>query len=113
MKDKIPVIKRGTIDQFEEYVARSHDLKEWDWSPRNPVLSYDDHDRQLVGKFTPEEIDKIRSAKNINNSDLDMCEWQDGLYMVYSWGNQRGTEFLAEAAADCTEREFCESFFTS
>ena len=102
----------GSYEQgFREYVARSRDLKDWVWSPRNPVLSYGDDDRKLSGNFTPQEMEKIRSAENINVSDLDMCEWRNKLYMVYSWGNQRGTEFLAEAEADCTEQEFCESFF--
>lgn len=98
-------------DGFQEYVVRSKDLKEWEWSSRNPVLSYDDDDRILAAPFNADEIRQIQNAVNINNSDLDMCEWQGKLQMTYSWGNQRGTEFLALATADCNEREFCESFW--
>ncbi len=96
---------------FQEYVARSRDLKEWELSSRNPVLSSDDDDRILAYPFDAAEIQQIRDAVNINNSDLDMCEWQGHLHMTYSWGNQRGTEFLAQATANCCEREFCESFW--
>ncbi len=96
---------------FEEYVVRSRDLKKWEWSSRNPVMTYNDEDRKLAADFSPEDERKIAIAENINVSDLDMCEWRNKLYMVYSWGNQRGTEYLAEAEAECTEQEFCESFF--
>ena len=44
-------------------------------------------------------------------SDLDMCEWNGKLVCLYSWGNQRGCEFSALAEANCTEKEFFESFF--
>ena len=40
-----------------------------------------------------------------------MCEFGGKLVCFYSWGNQRGKAFSALAEADCTEREFCESFF--
>ena len=41
-----------------------------------------------------------------------MCEWKGDLVISYSWGNQRGKEFLALAKVrNATEREFCESFF--
>lgn len=96
---------------FQEYVARSRNLKEWELSSRNPVMSSDDSDRILAYNFDAAEIQQIQNAVNINNSDLDMCEWQGHLHMTYSWGNQRGTEFLAQATANGSEREFCESFW--
>jgi len=96
---------------FREFAARSRDLKHWEWSPQNPVMAPGDEDRQLNGRFSEAEKELIRNAVNINNSDLDMCEWQGKLYLVYSWGDQRGTEFLATAEAPGTEKEFCLSFF--
>ena len=92
-------------------VARSRDLKNWEWSPRNPVMEANEDDRKIDGRFSAEERELIRTAADINNSDMDMCEWNGKLFIVYSWGNQRGTEFLAAAEADGTERSFCESWF--
>lgn len=99
---------------FTTRVSRSNDLKNWVMGNR-PVLEYGQEGRQILPraaqKFSNEELVKIASAVNINASDLDMCEWDGKLLMCYSWGNQRGTEFLALAQADCSEKEFCECFF--
>lgn len=96
---------------FLQSVARSKDLRNWEYTPFHPVMDYADDDRKIKGTFSPEELELIRSALDVNNSDMDMCEWKNGLYIVYSWGNQRGTEFLAEARAEYSEQEFCEGFF--
>ena len=95
---------------FREAVARSRDLKNWEYGNRY-VLTYDEDDRKVYGDFSAQELEAIRTAANYNNSDLDMCEWQDKLFMTYSWGNQRGIEFLALAETKCSERDFCVSFF--
>ena len=99
-------------DGFETRVARSSDLKNWQFSP-HIVLSYCKDDRKIhpAARFNAKELETIAAAENINASDLDMCEFGDKLVCFYSWGNQRGKEFSALAEADCTEREFCESFF--
>jgi hypothetical protein len=97
---------------FKTMVARSRDLKDWEFSP-HVVLDYDVADRKIhpAGRFNAKELAEIASAVNINASDLDMCEFGGRLVCFYSWGNQRGKEYSALAEADCTEREFCESFF--
>lgn len=94
---------------FNTFVARSVDLK--NWSEEKSVLPFDDCDRKIL--FPAEESQRrlIETAKNINASDLDMCEYGGKLHMTYSWGDQNGTEFLAVAAADCGEAEFCRSFW--
>ena len=95
---------------FRTRIVRSRDLREWQESPC-PVLSYDESDRVLASDLAPELRERIARAENINASDLDMCEFGGKLHCVYSWGNQRGKEFLALGEADCTEQEFCESYF--
>ncbi|MPN13022.1 hypothetical protein SDC9_160342 [bioreactor metagenome] len=40
-----------------------------------------------------------------------MCYFGGKLRLVYSWGDQRGTEFLAIAEAEADEAKFCESYF--
>ena len=99
---------------FATVVARSRDLRSWEWG-RRPVLERSRDDREILPAaardFTPEQLLKIATAVNINASDLDLCEFDGRLRMCYSWGNQRGIEFLALAEAECTEQEFCKSFF--
>ncbi len=99
-------------DGFQTFVARSTDLKNWEWSRKNPVLTYGEEDRELLGEFTPSLKERIAKAENINASDMDMCEYKGKLELVYSWGNQRGMEFLSRAQADMTEKDFCEYFFS-
>ena len=97
---------------FQTFVARSTDLKNWEWSRKNPVLTYGEEDRELLGEFTPSLKERIAKAENINASDMDMCEYKGKLELVYSWGNQRGMEVLSRAQADMTEKDFCEYFFS-
>ena len=48
---------------------------------------------------------------NVNNSDIDFCEYQGKLIISYSWGNQTGQEFLAAAFYQGTLAEFLCSWF--
>ncbi len=102
----------GGALEFRTRVARSRDLVSWTVSPR-VALDYDADDKLIhpQAKFTPAELDEIRNAKDINVSDLDFCEFGGKLVCSYSWGDQKGHEFLALGEVDSTEREFCESFF--
>jgi len=97
---------------YEQYVVRSKDLVQWEMSPNNPVLQASEEDKRIANpKLTLEQVEKIQSAKNINNSDMDFCEHGGRLVINYSWGNQHGTEFLAEAVYEGTEAEFLKSWF--
>jgi len=97
---------------YETRVVRSRDLVKWHASPLNPVLRADDMDKQIAnGNLSAEQRAKIAAAKNLNNSDVDFCEWQGRLALNYSWGNQQGTEFLAEGVYDGTLEQFLRGWF--
>lgn len=98
--------------KYRERVVRSRDLKEWTLSPKI-VLSHGPEDKKIHAKSGLSDAlrAKVAKARNLNASDLDMCDYDGKLLCCYSWGNQRGTEFLALAEAEMTEKEFCESFF--
>jgi hypothetical protein len=64
-------------------------------------------------KLPPELCQWIATAKNLNNSDIDFCENGGQLLINYSWGNQQGTEFLAEATFSGTEKQFLRCWFPS
>jgi hypothetical protein len=97
---------------YEQYVVRSKDLIEWQLSPLNPVLAASEADKRIANPALDEEQRKgISEATNLNNSDIDFCEFEGKLIINYSWGNQRGVEFLAEARYEGTEAQFLEGWF--
>lgn len=94
-------------ESYQQYVVRSRDLIHWEPSPFNPVLQASDEDKRIANpKLTPEQQQRIRGATNINNSDIDFCEYEGQMVINYSWGNQRGVEHLAEATYDGTVAQF-------
>ena len=101
----------GTYETgIRQFISRSADLKKWAPSPYI-VMDFSDEDRRIHGDFTSEQCSAIAHAVNINNSDLDLCEYQNKVIMYYSWGNQRGIEFLATASADGNLDDFLSSWF--
>jgi hypothetical protein len=97
---------------YEQFVVRSKDLIDWQLSPLNPVLKASNEDKQIANpKLSAEQREEIAGAKNINNSDIDFCEHAGRLVINYSWGDQHGTEFLAEAEYDGTLAEFLEGWY--
>ena len=105
----LEVIGGGT---YETYVVRSRDLIQWESSPLNPVLKASDEDKTIVNSgLSEKQKQKIAGANNLNNSDIDFCEFNGKLIINYSWGDQIGTEFLAEAIYDGTLEEFLEGWF--
>ena len=99
-------------DGYETRVVRSRDLIHWESSPLNPVLKASEEDRRIANpKLPPDLCQRIATAKNLNNSDIDFCEDGGKLLINYSWGNQQGVEFLAEATFSGTEKQFLRGWF--
>jgi hypothetical protein len=97
---------------YEMRVVRSKDLIHWEPSPLNPVLKASDEDRTILNPNLPPALrQRIATAANLNNSDIDFCEYRHELVVNYSWGNQQGTEFLAEAVFPGTEKQFLRGWF--
>lgn len=78
---------------FEVYVARSRDLRKWEWSGANPVLT---PDGQMDG---------------INASDADLCELDGKTYLYYSVGDQRTWMDIRRAIYDGPMNEFLAAWF--
>jgi len=97
---------------YEARVVRSKDLESWEASPLNPVLKASEEDRQIANNnLSGEQQQRIKVAENCNNSDIDFCEYKGKLIINYSWGNQRGEEFLAEAFYEGTMEQFLKGWF--
>ena len=77
---------------FEIYLARSKDLKSWELSPANPLL-------------TPGLDD------GVNASDPDIMEFRGQTYLYYSVGDQRSWSLLKRAVYPGTLSEFLSSGF--
>ncbi|MBR4941491.1 MAG: hypothetical protein IKZ19_05775 [Clostridia bacterium] len=99
--------------RYANSVARSRDLKNWEYSPINPVLMYDESEDKKIGTpfLTPADRARISAALDINNSDMELCEYLGRTIIYYSWGDQQGTEFLAEACYEGGMHEFLKAFF--
>ncbi|MCD6379584.1 family 10 glycosylhydrolase [bacterium] len=106
---------KGNYGTYETYVVRSRDLIHWEASSLNPVLKASDEDKIIAISANPGLSEnqklKIAQARNLNNSDIDFCEFNGKLIINYSWGDQVGTEFLAEAVYDGTLEEFLKGWF--
>ena len=100
-------------EKYANCVARSLDLKKWEYSPLNPVLMYDSaEDKKIANPFlSPHERERIARAADVNNSDMELCEFLGRTVIYYSWGNQHGIEFLAEAAYEGPPAALLKGFF--
>ena len=77
-------------------------------------MQFSDDDKRIANpKLTPAERERIAKAVNLNNSDVDFCEFQGKVVIYYSWGNQHGVEHLAEAVYEGTLESFLRGFFPS
>ena len=104
--------KTGLPTLFEQNITRSQDLKKWQDSKLNPVLTPSTDDKIIFNKYMDrKDIHSIKHALNINNSDIEFVYYKNKLVILYSWGNQRGVEFLAEAEFDGSESNFLKGFF--
>jgi dienelactone hydrolase len=99
-------------DGYEMRLVRSRDLIKWEPSPLNPILRASAEDKLIANpKINGDQRGRIANAVNLNNSDIDFCQWQGRLVINYSWGNQQGVEHLAEALYDGTESQFLKGWF--
>ncbi|MCL5019308.1 MAG: hypothetical protein M1426_02370 [Patescibacteria group bacterium] len=97
---------------YVPYIVRSKNLIDWQLSPLNPVLDYSPEDKIIANpNLTREQRQLIAKAVDINNSDVDLCEFKGKVIIYYSWGNQQGIEFLAEAVYDGALKSFLQGFF--
>lgn len=97
---------------YEMRVVRSRGLVHWEPSPLNPVLRHSAEDKKIANpKLTAEQRAIIENAENRNNSDIDFCEYQGRTLITYSWGNQKGVEFLAEASYAGSVKSLLQGFF--
>jgi hypothetical protein len=74
------------------YMARSTDLEKWELSPFNPVL-------------------EAETGEGINNSDVDILEYEGKTYLFYATGDQETWGTVRVAMFDGNEKNFFEQYF--
>ncbi len=100
--------------RFSNYIFRTRDFRTWEVGDYNPILMPDNEDKKIAPHafdLTPERLEEIRSGYNINNSDIDMCDWQGKTIITYIVGNQLGFYYMAEAEYDGTVDELLAAYF--
>lgn len=100
---------------YTNYIYRTQDFKDWYVGYYNPILMPGEEDRIIsprAADLDDELIEKItKTGFNINNSDIDMCDYNGKTYINYACGNQLGFYYMAEAEYDGTVAELLKSYF--
>lgn len=99
--------------RYAPYICRTKDFIDWEIGLHNPIMVCSPEDRMPKPgvAFTPETIDKIRSYLNINDCDVDLCEFCGYTYINYLTGDQHGINCMCEAVYDGPMAEFLQGFF--
>ena len=101
--------------RFSNILSRSKDLETGEVGKYNPLLMPSNEDKLYsphICDFTEERLEQIKTAYNINNSDIDMCDWQGNVYINYLCGNQLGNYWMCEAIVEnTTVADFLKNFF--
>jgi len=77
---------------YVSFLARSEDLGTWELSPFNPIL-------------------EASPGEGINNSDVDLFEWEGKTYITYATGDQATWGAVRVALYDGPMKEFFTSHF--
>ena len=99
---------------FSHYLYRTKDFKKWYVGYYNPVMMPSNEDKLVspnMADISDEELLRIKSAFNVNNTDLDMCDYNGKTYINYLCGNQYGNYWMCEAIVDKPLNEFLNDFF--
>ena len=105
------------LNRYAPYIYRTKDFFTWEIGLYNPILTPSEEDRRVKkGVPIPSGLAmENRSHVDVNNSDVDLCEYGGKTYVVYCAGHQslaKGFNGLAcEAVFDGTMKEFLQAYF--
>jgi hypothetical protein len=92
-------------------VARSQNLRNWDWSPLNPVLEPTEEDHLILfERFSDAQRRYIDTTPVLKVSDFDICNFGCRSIIHYSWG-YRGRMFYNRGEYEGSVEEFCRGWY--
>ena len=99
--------------RYAPYIYRTADFETWEIGLHNPVLMFsrEDHFPKRGVRFTPEQVARFRNYMNINDCDVDLCEYGGKTHVYYLTGDQCSYGTMCEAVYDGPISEFFEAFF--
>ena len=99
--------------RYAPYIYRTADFRTWEVGLHNPVLMFskEDHFPREGLEFTPAQIQRFRNYMNINDCDVDLCEFEGKTHIFYLTGDQLGYGVMCEALYDGPISEFFKAFF--
>ena len=99
--------------RYAPYIYRTKDFFTWEIGLHNPVLmfSYEDRFPKKGMRFDDELVKTMRNHLNINDCDVDLCEFEGKTRIFYMTGDQLSLGFMCEAVYDGPMNEFFKAFF--
>lgn len=101
--------------RFTNYIFRTKDFLDWEVGFYNPILMPSEEDHILspnAHDISDKLLEWSKTNFNINNSDIDMCDWNGQVYINYLVSNQLGSGgYMCEAVAEGSVAEFLKSYF--
>ncbi len=99
--------------RYAPYISRTKDFLTWEIGLHNPVLMFskEDHFPKPGIAFTGEQIRRFRHYMNINDCDVDLCEFEGRTHLFYLTGDQLSYGCMCEAVYDGPMNEFFKAFF--
>ena len=103
--------------RWAPYIYRTRDFETWEIGLHNPVLMPSGEDRRVKPgvRIPPELAETNAHHVDVNNSDVDLCEYQGKTYVVYCAGHQALAQGMSgltcEAVYDGPMAEFLRAYF--
>ncbi|MBQ8953419.1 MAG: hypothetical protein IJ048_04840 [Clostridia bacterium] len=101
------------LKRYAPYIYRTEDFITWEIGLHNPVLMFsrEDHFPKPGIEFSQEQVARFRHYMNINDCDVDLCEYEGKTHIYYLTGDQLSYGVMCEALYDGPLCEFYRAFF--
>ena len=105
------------LGRYAPYIYRTKDFDSWEIGLYNPILTPGEEDRRIKEGFpVPQALAEANARHvDVNNSDVDLCEYQGKTYVVYCAGHQAQAKgmngLVCEAVFNGPMKEFLQAYF--
>lgn len=101
------------LRRYAPYIYRTKDFFTWEIGYHNPIMMPGNEDRKIRDGVEMDEATRewIESCFDINNSDVDMCEFEGKTYFYYGMGDQLSRGIICEAIYDGPLDEYLRRMF--